>query len=1092
MKITAFLLLVFCIHVSASSLAQTKVSLEMKSTFGEVIEKLETVTEYRFVIKSNEPILDKKVEVTFVNEGMNKVLDELLEGSGYNYKIIDRYIAISPIEENASQQKSVSGKVTDENGEPLPGVTVIIKGTTQGTVTSFDGSYSITDVPENVTLQFSFVGMKTQDIEVGNQLNINVIMAVDAIGLEEVIAVGYGTMKKSDLTGSVTKVNVEELAELPNVSVIQAMQGTVAGLNVGAVDQAGENPVISIRGQNSLSSNSDANSPLIVVDGTIYRGSLVDLNTADIESVDILKDASSAAIYGSQASNGVMLITTKRGTRISKPIISYSGSYTLQAPSNKLEPMNGAELTEFYPNTFWDSGSRLAPDYLEKDPSFDVGQYLKTNEITEGFRNGMDNNWWDLFTGNGYINNQNLSIRGKTENLGYFVSGGITDVKGFVKNDDYTKYNYRINLDSKINDWMSVGIESFLTASDYSGVSPNISNLFYTQPWAPIYDQDNEYILLADGLTLNPFLTIQQDDSDKRLNIFGNIHADIKLPIKGLEYKINFSQNYRTTNQDRFNPWGASYTGSGYKNTYMNYDWAVDNIVTYKRTFNKVHHVNATFVYGVEKRDYSFTKAGAENFTNDLLGYHKLEAGDPTLRTVDTGKEEEQSLYSMARLMYNFNNRYLITGTVRRDGFSGFGTDDKIGVFPSVALGWVASDENFIKENLSWLNYLKIRGSYGQTGKRGLGRYDTRAIISTHPSIVYGDGGSAIQGQWISSMANNKLGWETTTGINLGADFALLNSRIHGNVEYYNNDTENILYPIQLPTMTGFSSINTNIGKVANHGLEFTLAYQVINNQDLKWEASVNFSRNRNEIVSILGYDNDNDGIEDDLVANRLFIGEPQQVIYDYEIIGMWQLADEDAGIIPDGFYPGTYKINDISGPDGIPDDEFSATYDKKILGYQDPSYRLGITNTVNYKQFSLYVFINSIQGGKDYYYATDHPFVYKKDQLTYQNVPKGTWDYWMPENPNAYFRRLDTPSQYAPNRYAQRNFIRLQDVSLSYQFDKSLVQKFDIESLKVFVSGKNLATITKWRGWDPETGTGFTPGRPLMANYTIGVNVEF
>lgn len=352
---------------------------------------------------------------------------------------------------------------------------------------------------------------------------------------------------------------------------------------------------------------------------------------------------------------------------------------------------------------------------------------------------------------------------------------------------------------------------------------------------------------------------------------------------------------------------------------------------------------------------------------------------------------------------------------------------------------------------------------------------------------MFGDGGAATQGEWITSMENNQLGWETTTGLNVGADFSLLNSKLYGNVEYYNNNTKDILYAIQLPTLTGFSSINTNIGKVANHGLEFTLTGQIIKTNELSWNATVNFSRNRNKIVSILGADNNGDGKEDDLIANNLFIGEPQQVIYDYKIIGMWQLADRVAGVIPTGFFPGTYKIADLNK-----DGAYTAAADRTILGYNDPSYRLGISNMLDYKRFSLYLFINTIQGGKDYYYGPDDPFIDKQDQLSYENVPKGAWDYWMPENPNAHFRRLDVATQLHPNRYAQRNFIRLQDVSISYTFNKSLLDRFNIRNLKVFISGKNLVTITKWRGWDPETGTGFTPGMPVMASYTLGVNVEF
>ena len=1102
MKNILILMVITVLQVFASdSYSQnTRLTLKLNNvTVENVLNTIEDQSEFYFLCNKKLVDVDRKVSVHQENQKIGIILTQVFEGTNVDYVLIDRQIVLAP-DKYLSKVKSklqpitITGTVRDENGETLPGVSIKLKGTVIGTVTNLDGEYVIDIDDPSATLVFSFIGHKTQEIAVGNNTLIDMVLEADVIGLEEVVVTGYGTMRKSDLTGSVTRANIAQMEELPNVSVIQAMQGTVAGLNIGAVDQAGENPTISIRGQNTLpvttentaalnaAATTAANAPLIVVDGSIYRGSLVDLNTADIESIDILKDASSAAIYGSQASNGVMLITTKKGTMFSKPVINYVGSYTVQVPSNKLEPMNSAELTEFFPDIYW-TESRLAPDYLQPDNSFSISDKLKTLAITEGFANGQDTDWWGSLTGNGYINAHNLSVRGKNENLGYFVSGGMTDVKGFVINDTYKKYNYRINVDTKINDWMNVGIESFLTSSDYSGVSPSVSTAFFMQPWAPIYDDSGEIILTPEGLSLNPFLTIEQDDSDRRLNMFANIHADIKLPIKGLAYRINFSQNYRTTNQDRFNPWGANYTGTGYKYSYINYDWTLDNILTYKKTFSDVHHVNATLLYGVEERDFSYTEAGAENFVNDLLGYNKLEAGDPTLRTTNTGKEQESSSYSMARIFYNYDNKYLMTGTVRRDGFSGFGTEDKIGVFPSIALAWVVSEEGFISNSLDWLNYMKIRASYGQTGRRGVGRYDTRAIVDTHPSIIFGDGGSATQGQWISSMANNQLGWETTTGLNFGVDFAILNSRLHGNIEYYNNNTENILYAIQLPTMTGFETINTNIGEVANHGIEFTLNGQIINSGDLKWAASVYFSRNRNEIVSILGDDNDGDGIEDDLVADRLFIGEPQQVIYDYEINGMWQLSDE----IPSGFFPGTYKIADLNG-DGV----YSGSDDMKILGYRAPSYRLGIANTITYKQFSLYIFINAIQGGSDYYYGSDTPFVYKKDQLSYQNVPKGAWDYWMPENTDAYFRRLDTPSNYAPDRYAQRNFIRLQDVSLSYTFDKGILQKLNIGSLKIFVSGKNLATITKWRGWDPETGLGFSPGRPLMANYTFGVNVEF
>ena len=325
----------------------------------------------------------------------------------------------------------------------------------------------------------------------------------------------------------------------------------------------------------------------------------------------------------------------------------------------------------------------------------------------------------------------------------------------------------------------------------------------------------------------------------------------------------------------------------------------------------------------------------------------------------------------------------------------------------------------------------------------------------------------------------------------MGVDFAFFNSRFRGNVEYYDNNTEDILYAIQIPYATGFTSVNTNIGKFANHGLEVALTGQIIKSQDFKWETSINFSRNRNEIVSILGADEDEDGIEDDLVNNRLFIGEPTGVVYDYEILGIWQEADADAGIIPDRFNVGEYKIADLDESG-----DYSAISDKKILGYTDPGFRVGMANTFTYKNFSLYTFINTIQGGKDYYYGTD-ALIYGAgntgdDRYYSQNIPKGAWDYWTPDNPDARFRTLVGPGTYEPNRYLQRNFVRIQDVSLSYSFDKDILQKIGFSNLKLFISGKNLATFTKWRGWDPETGQGFSTGTPLMANYTLGLNVEF
>jgi len=1101
MKLTVFLLCLSTLGVFANkSYSQnTKLSLDLNNTsIKEVLLEIEKNSEFFFLYNNNLVDVEKRVDVEVKNQRISDILDMVFADQDVDFSILDRQIIISPTDidqATKTPQSGVTGTIVDETGEPLPGVTILIKGTTKGTVTSIDGKYSIPAKADDVLL-FSFIGMRSREVPVDGKNTIDITMEADAIGLDEVVAVGYGTMRKSDLTGAVVSVDVEQMAEMSNVSVMQSMQGSVAGLNVGAVDAAGENPTISVRGQSTISSGSTANAPLIVVDGAIYRGNIIDINSADIATVDILKDASSAAIYGSQATNGVILITTKSGVDESgKPTITYSGSYSLQTPSHELTPMKADEFTDFLWDAYWYEGSHLEGDgdYLDTNDDWDITNILSTTDMVEGYENGVDHSLWDLISGNGYINNQNISVRGKTKNFGYFFSGGLTDVKGYLTNDTYTKYNYRMNLDAQINNWLHVGMESFYTRSDYSGVEPNSGPAFYLHPWAPIFDDDGEPLTMLEDVWYNPLLTVQQEDYDWRGNLFGNIHAEIQLPIEGLSYRINFSQNYRTRDHYFFNEDGADYTGYGYRQHYIWSDYSVDNIVTYVKSFNKVHNINATLVYGVEKEKYEYSSLEAEDFSDTSLGYDGLEYGNSEKYSISSGHEKETSLYSMARLAYNYNNRYLITGTVRRDGYSGFGEDDKFGVFPSVALGWVASEEAFVADNLLWANYLKLRVSYGSTGRRAVGAYDTQSSVSSSYAYAYGDDASATLIQYNDGLVNSELGWETTTGINMGLDFAVLNSRIHGNIEYYRNNTKDALYSISIPLMTGFSSISTNIGKVANKGIEFTIGATVIKRGDFSWNTSVNFSRNRNWIKSILGQDDDGDGIEDDLATSELFIGEPTNVVYDYNIIGMYQLDDID---IPSGFYAGTYKIEDISGPDGEPDGSYSSTYDKKILGYEDPSYRMGIANTFKYKNFSLYTFINTIQGGKNYYKAADTLPLGTTNTNTerygYSNVPAGGWDYWMPDNTDARFRRLDTYASYNPERYMQRNFIRLQDVSLSYNLPKSIISKLDMSNAKVFVSGKNLITITDWRGWDPETGQGFELGTPVMRNWTIGVNVEF
>jgi len=440
----------------------------------------------------------------------------------------------------------------------------------------------------------------------------------------------------------------------------------------------------------------------------------------------------------------------------------------------------------------------------------------------------------------------------------------------------------------------------------------------------------------------------------------------------------------------------------------------------------------------------------------------------------------------MGRFHYDYSNKYLATFTIRRDGFSGFSKNDKFGIFPSGAVAWVISEENFMKENQGFLNLLKIRASYGENGNRTLGRYGTLSRVEAQPGYVFGDGSSPYIVQRIERLGNSDLIWETTTGINLGIDFAFWNQRIRGNVEYYNSNTENILFQVSIPEVSGYNSIPDNIGKVHNNGIEFSITGTIIKKGDFAWDMTVNFWRNRNEIVSIIGLDDDNDGIEDDLVADRLFIGEPLGVVYNFVTDGsMYQVGDDD---IPDGFRPGQHIFKDLNN-----DGEITADFDREITGYTDPAYRFSINNHVQYKNWSLRVFINSAQGGDKRYYGQNYPNSNYGENATYNN--SFNWDWWSPSNPDAEYPQLYYKTPVSPTYavYRQRSFVRLQDVSLSYTFDKSLIDKIGFQDLNIYLSGKNLLTWTKWKGWDPETGQGLTrSGTPVMRGYTIGLNFSF
>ncbi|HBL74144.1 MAG: SusC/RagA family TonB-linked outer membrane protein [Bacteroidetes bacterium GWF2_42_66] len=1003
---------------------------------------------------------------------------------------MDRHIIISLNSESkgtesARQNLTVSGKVTDSTGAPLPGVTIVVKSTTNGIITDFEGKYSLTGVPGDATLVFSFVGMKPQEISVAGKSSVNVMMEEESIGIEEVVAVGYGTMKKSDLTGSAVSANIEAFRESANVSILQSLQGSVPGVQIGQTNQAGEEASISIRGVNTISGNT---SPLIVVDGIIYNGRIADLNPSDIQSVDILKDASSKAIYGAQAANGVIIITTKGGKIAQKPTISYSGSVSMQTPTVKARLLNRDEVLQKIRDVNYRK-AYLAPDYTQSDSEWDFSKSELLPELQNGIEKGTDFDWWDAVTSPGYIQDHLLSVSGGSELTTYYFSGGHTEQKGFVINDNYKRTSLRINIETKITNWLTVGANTFGSFTDFSGDYPTIDGLARaTSPLVSPKDENGEFIVnpLGDS-QVNIFLDAQSIDRDLKNRISGIFYGIIKIPkIDGLTYRINYSNNLNWFSTANSNEYSAGLTGAASKIYASRLDVMLDNILNYEKQLND-HGIKATLVSGYSNSEYDRTYASGENIPNLNLSYNSLEQA--IIQEISSDAWKETAIYQMGRINYNYKNRYLATATIRRDGFSGFAKKNKFALFPSFGLGWVLSDEPFFK--IPKIDYIKLRASYGQNGNQ-TSRYSSLARISADDGskYVYGDGASTSLGQSVASLANNNLSWEKTAGVNSGIDFGILGNRISGNIEYYKTITTDLLWNMSLPEMTGFSKITTNLGKIANSGFEFSIKTKLVKSQNFSWDFDVNFSTNKNKIISLLGDDNNGDGKEDDLIASGLFIGKSLGAVYNYEIDGIWQLDDD----ILTGYYPGTYRIVDQE-VNGEADGVISADNDRKILGRTEPAYRFGIQNTLKYKDFTLRFFINSIQGGKDGYLGANHPSGVANTSGTAQNSNWYTfYDYWSPSNPNGKYPIMWEQAKITPQKYYSRNFVRLQDISLAYQLNQSFAKKIGVDGAKIYLSGKNILTITQWDGWDPETGQGIqnTDAFPVMKTYTLGIEISF
>ncbi|MGJ1269665.1 SusC/RagA family TonB-linked outer membrane protein [Sphingobacterium spiritivorum] len=1023
-------------------------------------------------------------------------------------KTILLLVIIIGVTVNSFAQTTVRGIVKDESGNALSGVSVKIKNTNNGTSSDVNGKYSITVPDKDAILQFSMISFSTQEIGLNGRTTLNVTLNSTETELEDVVIVGYGVRRRQDVTGSIAKADLSLQKQSPNGNVMSSLRGTVPGLTVGQVTTAGSDPSIMIRGRNSISGTT---SPLIVLDGLIYRGSITSINSSDIASIDLLKDASAAAVYGSQASNGVILITTKSGSGAQDKItVDYTGSVSFQEMTKKdMRPVSGAGFIQKLGDWYL-SESRDPNDMTQMNPKWDPTTKLSVIEA-ENYKNGYEADWWKLLTNpSPRIQNHSVGISGRSEKIRFYIGYGYFDQKNLVKNDNYNRNSLRLNLEAKVMNWLTVGAQTGLTINNYSGVSPSFTDLIYLRPYSIPFDPATGQQLEFYPQSTNPTqleVLRRSRDSDKNLNLIGNFYVSADIPyIKGLNYRVNLGNNYIYAN--RFNYNAPNVEATAYKRYMTDYFLTLDNILTYKRDFGN-HGIDATLLYGAEINKHDGTQTTAGGILNGALGYDRLDVGDPLRLSVsnDLGilPWKEQALYQMARLSYSYNKKYIITGTVRRDGFSGFSAANKTAVFPSVAFAWRIIDENFMK-SVSQINDLKLRVSYGATGNRTVGRYQTLSQMNVGLSsgYLYGSGAGAQAGSFLGQLPNPDLKWETTTSFNTGVDFALFDNRLSGSLDLYFSNSKNLLNSKGTPTITGFSSYLINIGKIQNRGQELNINGVPIAKKDFRWEVGVNFFRNRNKILDI-------DGTKKDLINGSdpilsFFIGQPYGVVYNYKITGMYQLGEEiPPSLAAQGFKAGQYKIEDTNGDGTI------TTADKQVLGKLDPSYSLGISNSFQYKNVQLKFFINSIQGGKNGYLGAPGIMLQNPDNIRNNNA--FAFDYWTPNNPDARYRSI---AAYVPTLgenfgpYISRSFIRLQDLTLTYNLSQKLIERIKVvKALSVYANAQNLFTITNWDGWDPEAnppgsqrsslgyrmpgGLGLDAnGYPVMKNYSLGVNITF
>ena len=1001
----------------------------------------------------------------------------------------------------AFAQKTVTGTVKDATGEPMIGVSVVVDGTSIGSVTDLDGNFTIQKVPENATLKISYVGYKEQKLQVAGKSSFQIVMDEDNQGLDEVVVIGYGTVKKRDLTGSVASVKQNDIAQVAAPDAMQAMQAKVPGLDLVSGDgQAGSSVSITLRGNRSISAS---NNPLIIVDGVEYSGAL-DIPANDIESMDILKDASSTAIYGTKGANGVIIITTKRG-QAGKTRVNFSAYLAMKSPTSAVKSMYGKREVQRWIDRAnyqadlesgnWGSSNKTLDEVfgattIAGNDNYKVVDLINAGDYTD---------WYDTILENTTSQNYEASVSGGNDKTNFSLSLAAMYDKGLLKHDAMDRYNGRFNIDHIINQYIKVGGSMAFTYRSHNARNASVFDRARKMTSITQAYKADGTVNETPNVWYNAHVNPLMDEGDnfkshiESTRYLGSAYVQL-TPIKGLSLKSQLAVDRRNRRNGQYSDYQSTNRFQAPSNTYMSNNWDVWTILTWQNTANYNLTLN-------EKHDFTFllghelsqdvTEGLGYNGTAGKEHYYQQAFYDVSKISADQSPSSSYSKNSMlsyfARVNYAFMDRYLFSASLRADGSSVLAEGKKWGYFPSVSAGWRITEESFMESTRSWLDNLKLRVAWGVSGNAAVKPYQTLATVSaTTPN----SSDSFIP----MSMSNPDLSWETTSSFNLGLDFGIIGGRINGTIDYYWTKTKDLLYYRSAPSSSVFTSILSNIGESKGQGLEIGINAQAIKTKDFNWEINASYTHSKDEISKLA------DGLERNIDGTTaLIVGEPLRARYDYETNGIWNVGEYEKYVadykargidfiepLPKYGTPGTMKIVDQNGDGKIDED------DKRVYKLS-PDHIFGLTNTFTYKDFALSIQCMARLGG---YFGFD------KNNALGLNDGDANWadvDYWTPTNTGAKFPSPGTNStdlsklytQYASALLWEKNdFFKIKDITLSYNVNKDWLKHIHVASAKIYCSLKNYFTFASVKDYDPERGGSIN--WPLAKQVIVGVNVSF